>query len=207
MFAVERLRGVAASGLALPRAVLDVLLPPECLTCDAPVGAPGQLCGVCFARTGFVTAPHCSRCGVPFAYAAQGGDDQTCPVCREHPPLFARARAALRYDEQARRLILPLKHADRVELAAPLATMMARAGAALMHEADLLVPVPLHRWRLFRRRYNQAALLAAALARQSRYSRRGRRSASDPLDRAAGREIGGGARRRGRGGVRRSQWP
>jgi len=165
--ALEGLRVAAATAAAMPRAVLDVLLPPECLTCDAPVGAPGQLCGGCFARTGFITAPHCASCGVPFAYAAQGGDDQLCPTCREHPPLFGRARAALRYDEQARRLILPLKHADRVELAAPLAAMMARAGAALLREADLLVPVPLHRWRLFRRRYNQAALLAAALARDT----------------------------------------
>ena len=79
--------------------------------------------------------------------------------------MFHRARAALRYDAQARRLILPFKHADRTELAAVLAPHMARAGAALLREADVLVPVPLHRGRLFRRRYNQAALLAKAVGR------------------------------------------
>ena len=79
--------------------------------------------------------------------------------------MFQRARAALRYDTQGRRLILPFKHADRTELAATLAPHMARAGAALLLEAELLVPVPLHRMRLFRRRYNQAALLAKAVGR------------------------------------------
>jgi ComF family protein len=79
--------------------------------------------------------------------------------------VFRCARAALRYDAQGRRLILPFKHADRTELAAVLAPQMARAGAALLREADLLVPVPLHRRRLFQRRYNQAALLAKAVGR------------------------------------------
>ncbi|HWA81435.1 MAG TPA: phosphoribosyltransferase family protein, partial [Acetobacteraceae bacterium] len=78
-----------------------------------------------------------------------------------------RARAALLYDAGARRLILPLKHADRTELASVLALHMARAGAALLREAGLLVPVPLHRRRLFARRYNQAALLARALSRRT----------------------------------------
>ena len=90
----------------------------------------------------------------------------TCaPAAALAPPVFHRARAALRYDAQGRRLILPFKHADRTELAAVLAPHMARAGAVLLREADLLVPVPLHRWRLFRRRYNQAALLAKAVGR------------------------------------------
>jgi ComF family protein len=79
--------------------------------------------------------------------------------------VFREARAALRYDDQARRLILPLKHGDRVELASVLAPMMVRAGAALLQRADALVPVPLHRRRLFQRKYNQAALLALAIGR------------------------------------------
>jgi ComF family protein len=79
--------------------------------------------------------------------------------------VFRHARAALRYDEQARRLILPLKHADRLELATVLAPMMVRAGAALLARADVLVPVPLHRRRLFQRKYNQAAVLAFAVGR------------------------------------------
>ena len=123
----------------------------------------GQLCAACFGRTHFISPPLCVRCGVPFAAAGQGGAEGLCPGCRSHPPAFHQARAALRYDDHARRLILPFKHGDRLELAPVLAAMMVRGGAALLARADLLVPVPLHRGRLFHRRYNQAAVLALAI--------------------------------------------
>ncbi len=145
--------------------MLDVLLPPHCLTCDAPVDTPGQFCQTCFGHAGFLAEPWCRCCGVPFDHAAQPGMDGLCPTCLDQPPLFARARAAFRYDGHSKRMILPLKYGDRPELAVPLAQHMARAGAALLREAELLVPVPLHRRRLFARRYNQAALLAIALSR------------------------------------------
>ncbi|MDO9710720.1 ComF family protein [Paracraurococcus lichenis] len=143
---------------------LDALLPPHCLTCEAAVEAQGSLCAGCFASLSFVTAPHCARCGVPFPHAGVG---PLCPGCEARPPAFEAARAALRYDAGAQRLVLPFKHADRTELAGPLARHMARAGAALLARADLVAPVPLHWRRLLARRYNQAALLAARLARQA----------------------------------------
>ena len=144
---------------------LDLMLPPRCAACDSAVEVQGQLCPDCFARTQFITSPLCSHCGVPFTSVDQGGTEALCPACRVNPPLFRAARGALRYDAQARRLILPLKHGDRVELAAILAPMMLRAGTALLQRADLLVPVPLHRRRLFQRKYNQAAVLAFAVGR------------------------------------------
>jgi len=147
------------------RSLLDVLLPPRCLSCDAPVEVPGQMCVDCFGQTDFITEPSCGRCGVPFPSAGTFAADLLCPTCNEAPPAFRRARAALRYNAQGRRLILPFKHADRPEIAAALAPHMVRAGAALLREADVLVPVPLHRRRLFHRRYNQAALLTLALSR------------------------------------------
>ncbi|HET6308561.1 MAG TPA: double zinc ribbon domain-containing protein [Rhodopila sp.] len=150
------------------RRTLDLLLPPRCAACDEAVAVQGQLCAGCFGRTNFISDPCCLRCGVPFASAEQGGPERLCPACREHPPVFRHARAALRYDDQARRLILPLKHGDRLELAAILAPMMLRAGARLLaHGGEVLVPVPLHRRRLFHRRYNQAAVLAFAVGRLS----------------------------------------
>ena len=158
-------RGAAGRFRQAGQLALDLLLPPRCAACDNPVGVQGQLCSACFGRTNFVTVPLCARCGVPFSSAEQGDADGVCPTCHERPPLFRHARAALRYDEQARRLILPLKHGDRIELAHILAPMMTRAGAALLAAADVLVPVPLHRRRLFERKYNQAALLAHAVGR------------------------------------------
>ena len=146
------------------RLVLDLLLPPQCVTCDQPVAAPGQFCAACFGRTSFITAPCCIACGRPFS-ATQA--IPTCDACLSHPPAWGQGRAALVYDDQARRLLLPFKYHDRTELARALAPLMARAGASLLARADLLVPVPLHRWRLLSRRYNQAALLARALSRQT----------------------------------------
>jgi ComF family protein len=152
-------RGIWQAG----QSTLDLLIPPRCLTCDRWVERQGQLCAVCFRATNFITDPVCIRCGLPF----ECGQSRICDDCLRDPPTFDCARAALRYDDQARRLVLPLKHADRVELAPVLARYMARSGAALLTSADVLVPVPLHRARLFRRRYNQAALLVQALSRLS----------------------------------------
>lgn len=155
---------VLAGGLRrMGRTALDLVLPPRCLTCEAPVAEQGLLCADCFRHTSFIVEPCCSRCGVPFA----SGEGLVCDACLAAPPLFRQARAALRYDVAAQPLVLPLKHADRTELAAFLGRQMARAGAALLDRADMLVPVPLHRARLFRRRYNQAALLARVLAELS----------------------------------------
>jgi len=147
---------------------LDALLPPHCLTCDSPVASQGTQCGGCFAGLSFVSAPWCDRCGVPFPHEAAGqptSEGLLCPACVAVSPAFEAARAALRYDDGARRLVLPFKHSDRTEMAAPLARHMARTGGALLARADLLVPVPLHWRRLLKRRYNQAGLLAARLAR------------------------------------------
>jgi len=150
-----------ARGLAW---VVDALLPPRCLTCEAAVYPQGTQCAACFAGLSFVTAPLCLCCGIPFAQPGEA----LCPRCTATPPVFTMARAALRYDDGARRLILPLKHGGRSELAGPLARHMLRAGRTLLDHADLLVPVPPHRWRLLARRYDQAALLAGHLARMAR---------------------------------------
>ncbi len=145
--------------------VLDAVMPPHCLTCEEAVEVQGTLCAACFRGLHRITAPMCPRCGVPFLHGGQGGPGGLCPGCLDHPPRYDTARAALRYDAASQRLILPFKHADRPELAGPLAAHMARAGAALLARCDLVAPVPLHWRRLFSRRYNQAALLAQRLAR------------------------------------------
>ena len=93
------------------------------------------------------------------------GETALCAACTADRPLYGRARAALAYDDGSRDLILRFKHADRIDGAATFAGWMARAGSALIDSADIIAPVPLHRWRLVRRRYNQAAILANAIGR------------------------------------------
>jgi len=147
------------------KAALNLVLPPLCLSCRAVVAEPGSLCPECWGKITFLTAPLCSACGHPFEIDA--GEGALCGACIDDPFPFKRARAVFRYDEASRALILRFKHADRLEGAPAFAKWMARAGAELLDHSPLLVPVPLHRWRLLRRRYNQAALLALALGRET----------------------------------------
>lgn len=145
--------------------LLNTLLPPSCLVCDTPVDDDGQFCLACFRTASFISAPFCRRCGRPFPFGEAAGPTGECPACEAAPPAFTQARAALRYDETARSLILPLKYADRTEAARGIARLMLRPGADLLAAADILIPVPLHKSRLQTRRYNQSVLLAAELAR------------------------------------------
>jgi ComF family protein len=141
--------------------VLDIVLPPRCLKCGTTVDAVGALCAGCWPAVAFLAPPHCAACGLPFEFDL--GPAALCGSCAGERPVFERARAAFRYDDGSKDLILRFKHADRTDSAPAFARWMARAGAALLAETDVIAPVPLHWLRLFMRRYNQAALLASAL--------------------------------------------
>ena len=143
--------------------MLDALLPPQCLSCTAPVDRPGKLCAECWSRVTFIDGPVCASCGMPFEYDA--GPEALCGACTRRQPAYDRARAVMRYDEHSRKLVLRFKYADRTHGAPAYGAWMARAGAGLLANAEFLVPVPLHRRRLFTRRYNQAAILAYAVGR------------------------------------------
>lgn len=147
----------------LGRAALDLVLPPRCLSCGEEVDAAHALCASCWQKIGFLGAPCCACCGLPFAFDL--GADALCGFCARAHPRYDRSRAALRYDEGSRRLVLAFKHGDRLHGAPAFGAWMRRAGAALLADADRLMPVPLHWTRLFRRRYNQAAVLAHAIHR------------------------------------------
>lgn len=156
------------------RTLLDAILPPLCLSCKAVVAEPGTLCAACWERMDFLGAPHCACCGHPFELDA--GPGALCGACSAARPAYRRARAVFRYGEDSKQLVLRLKHADRTDTAPAFGRWMARSAAELVQDADLVAPVPLHRWRLFRRRFNQAALLAQAVGAVS-----GRRVVPDLL--------------------------
>ena len=153
----------ASSALAAGRALIDLVLPPRCLACGILVSDQGTLCGACWPALTFVAPPYCAVCGVPFVYEVPG--DSVCAGCLGRPPRYDRARAALRYDEASRGLVLKFKHGDRTDAAPVFARWLANAAGGLLDAGPLLVPVPLHPTRLFARRYNQSALLTDSLAR------------------------------------------
>jgi ComF family protein len=147
------------------RLALDYALPPRCPACGVITAAPHRFCLDCWGALTFLGEPCCACCGLPFDYDATGTGDAHCGRCLADPPRFDRLRAAVGYGEVARRVALKLKYSGRPGVAETLATLMARH---LPREGDaLLVPVPLHRWRIWSRGYNQSALIAAALSRRT----------------------------------------
>ncbi len=154
---------VRHGALSVARGLVNAVLPPQCLACDAIVATPGSLCSQCWMSAKFITAPQCDVCGVPFSFDV--GVDAICGACSRERPQFDRARAVLRYDDLGRRLVVSFKHGDRTHGAPTFGRWLARAGGELIAEADLVAPVPLHRLRLMRRRFNQSAMLAHAVCR------------------------------------------
>jgi ComF family protein len=147
---------------AAGRRLLDFALPPRCPACGTITADPHRFCFACWRSLTFLGDPCCARCGLPFAYAE--GAEAQCGRCLAEPPRFDRLRAAVAYGETARRVALKLKYGGRPGVAETLAALMLRHLGPAGEDA-LLVPVPLHRWRIWKRGYNQAALIAAALAR------------------------------------------
>jgi ComF family protein len=146
------------------RLALDVALPTLCVACREPVDGEG-VCASCWAKLSFIAKPYCPRLGIPFVY--DPGPELLSMEAIANPPAYARARAAVRYDDVARTLVHALKYQDRTDLAPAMGRWMARAGRELIEEADALVPVPLHWRRGWSRRYNQSGALARVIARQS----------------------------------------
>ncbi len=162
---VARNSVVAQSAARAGRVLLDLVFPPLCIACRKPVAAPYSLCAACWGAVNFLDGPECDLCGLPFE--VDPGPGTLCAGCLAHPPAFDRARAVMRYDEASKGPIVALKRADRLDIVPAFARWLERSGRALLEDADLIVPVPLHRLRLWRRRFNQAALLAATLSRAS----------------------------------------
>lgn len=145
------------------RTVLDLFYPPTCLDCHAPVATSDALCPRCFGRLRPITAPFCPRLGIPFQH--DPGPGALSAEAIADPPPFERSRSAVLYNEVARAIVSRMKYGDRPELAGFCARLMHRAGHELWGDDAVLVPVPLNRWRLLSRRYNQSTELARALGR------------------------------------------
>jgi len=145
------------------RQVVDFALPPRCAGCGRVAAEQGTFCIDCWSGLELLGPPCCARCALPFDY--EQGEGAVCGGCLADPPGFDRLRAAVSYGELARTVALKLKYGRRPGTAVTMAGLMARHLDAF--DAPILCPVPLHRWRIWRRGYNQAALIAAALARRT----------------------------------------
>ena len=143
-------------------AAIDFALPPRCPACGAIVSGDGAFCEPCWSKLEFLSGPACAGCGLPFDVDR---GETLCGACLADPPPHDGVRAAVAYGDVARALVLKLKHGRRIGMARTIGRHLARAAQG---EADaLLVPVPLHRWRIWRRGFNQSALLAQEIGRRT----------------------------------------
>jgi ComF family protein len=155
----------AAASLAKSalRPILDFALPPRCPGCGKVIDEPHRFCLGCWTALAFLGEPCCARCALPFDYGE--GAEVMCGRCLAEPPAYDRLRAAVAYGDMARAVALKLKYGGRPGVAETMARFMERHLDP--SDGAVLAPVPLHRWRIWRRGYNQAALIASALARRA----------------------------------------
>jgi predicted amidophosphoribosyltransferase len=142
---------------------LHLIYPPQCISCEALVTTDFGLCGACWRDTPFIGGLVCDHCGVPLP-GEDPGHALRCDDCMTIARPWSQGRSALLYRDNARRIVLSLKHGDRLDLARPAAGWLLRAAQPMLKPGMLVAPIPLHWLRLLARRYNQAALLSAAVA-------------------------------------------
>ncbi len=144
---------------------IDLVLPPQCPCCDQHLLENGGICPACWCRLDLISKPRCNVSGLPFSYDPGSGARSAAALAE--PPEYDRARFAARFDGVARDLVHALKYRDRLDISRPLGHLMTQAGEDLLQEADFVLPVPLYSMRLWRRRFNQSALLANSIADQT----------------------------------------
>ncbi len=143
--------------------VIDIILPPRCLLCGKAIHSDSSLCADCFSKINFINKPYCKHCGMPLD--ADIPDGLCCTNCLTAKQNLRLCRSAIKYDEISKRLILNFKFSDHLENKKLLCNWLFMAGEDIFkHGIDVIVPVPLHYARLFKRKYNQSAILAAGLS-------------------------------------------
>lgn len=147
--------------------IIDFLFPPRCILCGVHIQRSGYLCSDCFKQLEFIVEPCCEQCGTPFLSDSEAGEDHLCLSCREEPCLWEKGRAAFVYNEGIKKLILPLKYADRLNGLNFLAGSIWNIANPFFDNAAYIIPVPLYKKRLRHRKYNQSALLGKKLAKRS----------------------------------------
>ena len=148
--------------------LIDFILPPRCIVTGEIVDRQGMIAPEIWGQLNFISDPQCVRCGYPFDFEQKGvGINNLCASCLRQPPIYGKLRSSLFYDNTSRDIILAFKHGDRTHAAPSFMPWLYQAGRELIDQVDFIVPVPLHRYRLLKRRYNQAAILAQYFSKET----------------------------------------
>ncbi len=149
-------------------AVLDFLFPPVCPVCSESVTRHGAMCHNCFSKIRWISDPKCSKCGYPFpANIDRNAKRLLCPDCLVNKSKIDWMRAATVYDDGSKGIILPFKHAGKINFKGMISNSMVGLLKECPHEIDIIVPVPLANARLRQRGYNQSAIIGSEISKMT----------------------------------------
>ncbi len=143
------------------RFFLDLLFPPQCIVCNN-YAEQLNICGECWGKIAFITKPYCRICSYPFEY--EEDEEAICGYCIKQKPKYDKAIAVFKYNEHSKALIHKFKYQDQLQILDFFVNLMLNMGQDVIKESHIIIPVPIHKFKLFNRGYNQAALLAMKLA-------------------------------------------
>jgi ComF family protein len=158
---------ISLKGMKYLLALIDIILPPRCVLTGEKVDHQGTVSPKAWSELSFIANPLCHVCGFPFDFETDGKSEALCAACLKEAPPYSFARSALVYDDASRDFVLAFKHGDQTHAVVTMIPWLKMAGAEFLGQADVIMPVPLHRWRLLRRRYNQAAIMAQFLGKEA----------------------------------------
>ena len=144
--------------------LLNLLFPAKCIICDNHIQKSG-VCNECWGKFTFITKPYCAICSHPFAY--ENDEDMVCGHCLMHKPAYDKAISILKYDDFCKKLVHRFKYQDQLHILDYLTSLMMNMGKGVIEQADIIIPVSMHKYKLLKRGYNQAALLAMNIAKKS----------------------------------------
>lgn len=146
--------------------IFNLIFPPRCFICGKVVSGKSGLCMTCYRKIHFLTNQCCPVCGRPYTFPLENDKELICAKCLNKKPPLNRMKAVFAYDDFSKKLILPFKHSDRTDIVPFLIDLMIQSAEDYIRQADVIIPVPLHRTRLIKRKYNQAAMIAKGIAKR-----------------------------------------
>ncbi|MCE2991423.1 MAG: ComF family protein [Candidatus Jidaibacter sp.] len=144
--------------------LMDILYPLQCISCNQKVDSAHSFCQKCWSKVEFIGKPCCEKCSIPLPVDYLG---RRCYKCVSHPPKFDVCISVFRYDDFTKKLIHDFKFNDKTGYAKSFAHMMYNQSGQLLEQADVVIPVPMHKTRVQRRKYNHATLIARNISKLS----------------------------------------
>lgn len=148
----------------LKKLVLELLFPSKCIIC-ANYQTDAKVCSECWGNITFINKPCCAICSAAFEFETE--ENSICGACIQNRPNYDRAISLMKYDDYSKKIIHKFKYQDQLHILEYLTTLMNNMGKEIIKQADIIAPVPMHKYKLLKRGYNQAALLAMRIAENS----------------------------------------